>query len=74
MNINKFTQKSIEAIQNTEKLAYEYGNPQMDEEHFLLALLRLEESLIAKLLTKMDISPEMFTGETEKAVAKLKEA
>ena len=39
MNINKFTQKSIEAVQNTEKLAYEYGNQQIDQEHLLLSLL-----------------------------------
>ena len=43
MNINKFTQKSIEAVQNTEKLAYEYGNQQIDQEHLLLSLLGVED-------------------------------
>ena len=53
MNINKFTQKSMEAVQNCEKLAYEYGNQQIDEQHLLYSLLTLEDSLILKLVTKM---------------------
>ena len=71
MNISKFTQKSLEAVQNTEKLAYEYGNQQIDQEHLLLALLRVDDSLILKLITKMGISAEQFTGEVEQAIGKL---
>ena len=53
MNINKFTQKSMEAVQNCEKLAYEYGNQQIDQPHLLYSLLTLDDSLIMKLITKM---------------------
>ena len=71
MNINKFTQKSIEAVQKCEKLAYEYGNQQIDQEHFLYSLLTIEDSLILKLITKMGISGEQFVNETEAAIGKL---
>ncbi len=71
MNINKFTQKSLAAVQGCEKLAYEYGNQQMEQEHLLVSLLTLEESLILKLIAKMEIQPEMFTGEAEKLLEKL---
>ncbi|MCI9148464.1 MAG: ATP-dependent chaperone ClpB [Hungatella sp.] len=71
MNINKFTQKSMEAVQNCEKLAYEHGNQQLEQEHLLYSLLTLEDSLILKLITKMNISPEMFAGEAEKALSRL---
>lgn len=71
MNINKFTQKSLEAVQNTEKLAYEYGNQQIDQEHLLLGLLRVEDSLILKLVTKMGISGEQFVNEVQQAIGKL---
>ncbi len=71
MNISKFTQKSVEAVDNCEKLAYEYGNQQIDEEHLLVSLLTIEDSLIMKLITKMGISGEMFLDEAEAAVAKL---
>ena len=54
MNINKFTQKSMEAVQNCEKLAYEYGNQQIDQPHLLYSLLTLDDSLIMKLITKME--------------------
>ena len=60
MNISKFTQKSVEAVQGCEKLAYEYGNQQIDQEHLLVSLLRLEDSLIMKLVTKMGISGGQF--------------
>ena len=60
MNINKFTQKSVEAVQGCEKLAYEYGNQQMEQEHLLYSLLTLEDSLIVKLITKMGIQKELF--------------
>ncbi len=71
MNINKFTQKSLESVQNTEKLAYEYGNQQIDQEHLLCSLLTLEDSLILKLITKMGISGEQFTDEVRGLIEKL---
>ncbi len=71
MNINKFTQKSLEAVQNTEKLAYEYGNQQIDQEHLLCSLLTIEDSLILKLITKMGISGEQFINEVQQAIGKL---
>ena len=71
MNISKFTQKSVEAVQNCEKLAYEYGNQQIDQEHLLVSLLKLDDSLILKLITKMGISSEQFTDEAEAALKKL---
>ena len=60
MNINKFTQKSLEAVQRTEKLAYEYGNQQIDQEHLLYSLLTIDDSLILKLLTKICL---LYTSE-----------
>ncbi len=71
MNINKFTQKSVEAVQNCEKLAYEHGNQQLEQAHLLLSLLTLEDSLILKLITKMNISGEMFANEVRQAVERL---
>ena len=71
MNISKFTQKSVEAVQGCEKLAYEYGNQQIDQEHLLVSLLKLDDSLILKLITKMGISGEQFTDEAEAALKKL---
>lgn len=71
MNINKFTQKSLEAVQNTEKLAYEYGNQQIEQEHLLLSLLTIEDSLILKLITKMGISGEQFVNEIVQNIGKL---
>ena len=71
MNISKFTQKSVEAVQNCEKLAYEYGNQQIDQEHLLVSLLKLDDSLILKLITKMGISGEQFADEAEAALKKL---
>ncbi len=68
MNISKFTQKSVEAVQNCEKLAYEYGNQQIDQEHLLVSLLKLDDSLILKLITKMGISGEQFADEAEAAL------
>ena len=61
MNITKFTQKSNEALQDTEKIALEYSNQEIEEEHLLLALLRLDDSLILKLIEKMEINTEHFT-------------
>ena len=61
MNIQKFTQKSIEAINDCEKLAYEYGNQEIEQEHLLVALLSQEDGLIGKLIEKMEINREHFT-------------
>ncbi len=68
MNINKFTQKSTEALNNCEKLAYEYGNQEVDEEHLLYSLLTIEDSLIAKLVEKMGIHLPSFIERAKKAL------
>lgn len=68
MNINKFTQKSLEAVQACEKLAYEYGNQEIDQEHLLYSLLRQEDGLIGKLITKMEIQLPYFTDQIEQIV------
>ena len=60
MNISKFTQKSVQAVQDLEKIAYEYGNQEIEEEHLLYALLTQEDSLILKLIEKMEIQKEYF--------------
>ena len=70
MNISKFTQKSVQAVQGCEKLAYEYGNQQIDQEHLLVSLLKLDDSLIMKLITKMGISGEQFLNEAEQRINK----
>ena len=69
MNIQKFTQKSIEAVNQCEKLAYEYGNQQIEQEHLLYSLLTIEDSLILKLIQKMGIDPNEFTRSAEGALA-----
>ncbi|MBR3339659.1 MAG: AAA family ATPase, partial [Lachnospiraceae bacterium] len=61
MNIQKFTQKSMDAIQNLEKIAYDFGNQEVEQEHLIYALLTQEDSLILKLIEKMNIEPKMFT-------------
>ena len=68
MNINKFTQKSTEALNNCEKLAYEYGNQEVDQEHLLYSLLTIEDSLIAKLVEKMEIHLPSFIERARKAL------
>lgn len=65
MNINKFTQKSVEAVNDCEKLAYEFGNQEIEQEHLLYALLRQEDSLILKLIEKMEIQKEHFVNNVE---------
>ena len=60
MDVNKFTQKSLQAVQNCQKIAYEYGNQEIDQEHLLYSLLTMEDSLIAKLLDKMEMNSEGF--------------
>ena len=71
MNINKFTQNSMEAVNQCEKLAYEYGNQQIQQEHLLYSLLTLDDSLILKLITKMKIQKELFVNEVSQAIEKL---
>ena len=68
MNIQKFTQKSVEAINNCQQLAYEYGNQQIEQEHLLYALLTLEDSLIRRLIEKMGIDPAGFTEYAQRQV------
>lgn len=68
MNISKFTQKSQEAIQDTEKLAYEYGNQELEQEHLLFALLRQQDGLIPKLIEKMEIDLDHFKSNALKAL------
>lgn len=65
MNINKFTQNSIQAVNNCEKLAYDYGNQEITQEHFLYSLLTLDDSLIGKLIEKMGISLESVKSRLE---------
>ncbi len=65
MNINKFTQKSMEAVNACEKLAYEYGNQEIEQEHLLYALITQEDSLILKLIEKMEIQKEHFRDNVE---------
>ncbi|MDO4438113.1 MAG: ATP-dependent chaperone ClpB [Eubacteriales bacterium] len=71
MNINKFTQKSIEAVNGCEKIALEYGNQQIEQEHLLLSLLRVEDSLIEKLIVKMGVDEAQFEQELEGLVSGL---
>lgn len=65
MNINKFTQKSIESINNCEKLAYEYSNQEIDQEHLLYCLMTVEDSLISNLIEKMGIDKAGFLSAIE---------
>ena len=60
MNIQKFTQKSMQAVEGCERLAYEYGNQEIEQEHLLYSLLKQEDSLILKLIEKMDINKDYF--------------
>ena len=69
MNIQKFTQKSVEAINDCEKLAYEYGNQEIEQEHLLVALMRQEDGLIPKLIEKMEIQREHFRDNAERHLA-----
>ena len=69
MNIQKFTQKSIEAVNDCEKLAYDYGNQEIEQEHLLVALLSQEDGLIPKLIDKMEINVEHFTENAKRHLA-----
>ena len=68
MNISKFTQKSMEAVEGCQKLAYEYGNQEIEQEHLLYSLLTIEDSLILKLVEKMEIHKEHFLNRVEEAL------
>ena len=70
MNIQKFTQKSVQAIQDCEKLAYEYGNQEIEQEHLLVALLKQDDGLILKLIEKMEINKNLFVDTAEQYLAK----
>ena len=70
MNINKFTQKSMEAVQNCEKIASDYGNQEIEQEHLLYSLLTLDDSLIAKMIEKMEIDPQTFLKRVEELIEK----
>ncbi len=70
MNIQKFTQKSMQAVEGCEKLAYEYGNQEIEQEHLLYSLLKLDDSLILKLIEKMEIQKEHFVSRVEQALNK----
>ena len=70
MNIQKFTQNSVQAVQDCEKLAVEYGNQEIEQEHLLYALLQLQDSLILKLVEKMEINTEHFVERTKQALEK----
>lgn len=70
MNIQKFTQNSLQAVQNCEKVAYEYGNQEISQEHLLYALLTQDDSLILKLIEKMGIQKELFINRVEEALNK----
>ncbi|MBQ6094042.1 MAG: AAA family ATPase, partial [Lachnospiraceae bacterium] len=70
MNIQKFTQKSLQAVQDCEKLAMEYGNQEIEQEHLLVSLLQLEDSLILKLIERMEIQKEHFMNRAISALEK----
>ena len=70
MNINKFTQKSLQAVQDCEKTAMEYGNQQIEQEHLLYALLTQDDSLILKLMEKMGFDKNLVVNRVEEAISK----
>ena len=71
MNINKFTQNSLQAVQNCEKIAMDYGNQELAQEHLLYALLTQDDSLIAKLMEKMGLDKNMVINRVEESLRKL---
>lgn len=71
MNINKFTQKSMEAVNQCEKIAYEFGNQEIEQEHLLYSLLTLEDSLILKMIEKMEINKDYFLNRVREYLEKL---
>ena len=68
MNLTKFTQKSIQAVEQCEKLAYEYGNQEIEQEHLLYSLLTIDDSLILKLIEKMEIQKEYFLNRADQCL------
>lgn len=70
MNFSKFTRKSVEAVEGCQRLAYEYGNQEIEQEHLLYSLLTIEDSLILKLIEKMEIHKEHFLNRVQHAVSK----
>ena len=70
MNINKFTQKSIQAVQDCEKIAIEYGNQEIEQEHLFYALLIQEDGLIPKMMEKMGLDVNLTTNRVEQAIRK----
>ena len=70
MNIQKFTKKSLEAVNDCEKLAYDFGNQEIGQEHLLYALMTIEDSLIAKLVERMGVDGRSFISRIEEAIAK----
>ena len=70
MNFQKFTQKSVQAVNDLEKVALEYGNQEIEQEHLLYSLLTQDESLIARLIAKMDIDSTLFKERAEEALHK----
>ena len=70
MNIQKFTQKSIEAVQNMDKVALDFGNQEIEQEHLLYSLLTIEDSIIPKLIEKMGVNPEAFRDRVEAGIRK----
>ena len=65
MNISKFTQKSMQAVQDCERVAYDYGHQELAQEHLLYSLLTIEDSLIKKLIEKMEIQAPVFQAQVE---------
>ena len=70
MNINKFTQKSMEAVQGCEKITSDYGNQEIEQEHLLYSLLTMEDSLILKMIEKMEINQQYFVNKVEEMISK----
>lgn len=70
MNINKFTQSSMAAVQNLEKIAADYGNQEIEQEHLLYSLLTIDDSLILKLIEKMGITKETMMNRVEELLRK----
>ncbi len=70
MNVSKFTQKSIEVVNGVEKIAYDFGNQELVQEHLLYSMLTIDESLLKRLLEKMEIDPKVFTAQVEGLIAK----
>ena len=70
MNLTKFTQKSVQAVELCERLAYEYGNQEIEQEHLLYSLLTIDDSLILKLIEKMEIQKEYFLNRVEQGLQK----